>query len=402
MNDTFSLTFKNQVVFLTLLFLSIFELTENTLRVTGNNMLTLLLYLSLSVLILASTKNYRFLLTHRDLIIIISMYFLTIFTSSFINNDFNIELILKLLGSFTFIVISIKTDWHNKSIIFIAYIISLSILFLFWDWTFDISNSPFRNFASGFRNPNGLAILLFCGTYFLTLATYHVSNIILKSYFIVSLLISFFLITETGARSILLSLILVVLIILIHKYRNSFIYYIIFIALAFNFLFIFMYIKLPNTAIGDGLNKISISVFSKGFFSGRERIWSAVWDHSMTSPLFGHGISSKAGHIDGITTSTHNQYLQIFMESGIIGLTIFLIFLYFIWILLLKNMHTFEGVLSVGFFIATIIYSNFELTLFQNNFHIGMIQWLIITLGISSQYKTYSSKGVNVNDMPIK
>ncbi|GEN58052.1 hypothetical protein GCM10012290_25930 [Halolactibacillus alkaliphilus] len=402
MNNIFSLTLKNQVIFLTLLFLSIFELTENTFRTTGDYMLTLLLYLSLSILILAPTKNYGSLLSQRDIIIVICLYFVTIFTSSFINNDFNINLILKLLGSFTFIIISIKTTWRKKSIIYISYIISISIFYLLLDWFFGISTSPFRDFTSGFRNPNGLAILLFCGTYFIILSFHYVSNKLLKSFFITMLLISLFLISETGARSISLSIFIVILILLINKYRRNLAYYAFFIALGFNLLFILIYVKLPNTTIGYKLNNISTSLFSKGFFSGREHIWSEVWNHSINSPLIGHGISSKAGHINGVNTSTHNQYLQIFMESGVIGLTFFLIFLYLMWGLLSRNLNTFEGALSAGFFIATVIYSNYELTLFQNNFHIGMIQWLIITIGISDQYKKSLSKGVVINELPNK
>lgn len=48
--------------------------------------------------------------------------------------------------------------------------------------------------------------------------------------------------------------------------------------------------------------------------------------------------------------------------------------------------------LSASFLIAVIIHQTFELTFTQNNFGIGLIQWLVILIGLSVDLKTSLKK----------
>ncbi|GEM05799.1 hypothetical protein HMI01_27870 [Halolactibacillus miurensis] len=107
-----------------------------------------------------------------------------------------------------------------------------------------------------------------------------------------------------------------------------------------------------------------------------------MWTHIAEAPILGHGISTDPNYIESIGTSAHNQYLQIILESGFLGISLFIIFLYQLWLLLRKNQNHFTGMLSSAYLIAFIFYETFEVTLFQNNFNIGLIQWLIITMGV--------------------
>jgi O-antigen ligase len=71
--------------------------------------------------------------------------------------------------------------------------------------------------------------------------------------------------------------------------------------------------------------------------SGRAGLWQVAGEHINDRPIFGHGL----GSFDSIVTPDiretlsdkgvgdwHNQYLQIYMESGFIGLVLFLWMLY--------------------------------------------------------------------------
>ena len=60
------------------------------------------------------------------------------------------------------------------------------------------------------------------------------------------------------------------------------------------------------------------------------------------------------------------------LEVGLIGLSYSCLYRA-IWKLILDSQNTLEGRLSTSFFISILIYSTFELTLFQNNFQIGLI-----------------------------
>ncbi|MCE7792393.1 O-antigen ligase family protein, partial [Salipaludibacillus sp. CUR1] len=60
-------------------------------------------------------------------------------------------------------------------------------------------------------------------------------------------------------------------------------------------------------------------------FSGRTRIWDSVFDTIPNSLWYGFGINSEV--LGGIVTyfAAHNMILQIFLDTGLIGLTLFFI-----------------------------------------------------------------------------
>ena len=66
-------------------------------------------------------------------------------------------------------------------------------------------------------------------------------------------------------------------------------------------------------------------------FSGREEMWSKVWDEYLESPVKGHGyfLTSSTGEMEvwdmKANHSAHNIYLQVVSGTGVIGLTLFLI-----------------------------------------------------------------------------
>jgi len=66
-------------------------------------------------------------------------------------------------------------------------------------------------------------------------------------------------------------------------------------------------------------------------FSGREEMWTKVWNEYLKSPLTGHGyfLTSSTGEMevwDMLANHTaHNIYLQVLSGTGIIGLLLFLI-----------------------------------------------------------------------------
>ncbi len=80
-----------------------------------------------------------------------------------------------------------------------------------------------------------------------------------------------------------------------------------------------------------------------GYSSGREVIWRVGWRMFRESPWLGSGIGSVGARYDGIVrsledvseerrnmhyTELHNQYLQIAVEQGLVGLSLFLWILY--------------------------------------------------------------------------
>lgn len=64
-----------------------------------------------------------------------------------------------------------------------------------------------------------------------------------------------------------------------------------------------------------------------GVLQGREVLWAVAYDMIASAPIFGHGFGSYSyitEQMQMFTTSTHNYYLQIFAELGIIGLILYI------------------------------------------------------------------------------
>ena len=308
--------------------------------------------------------------------------FITIQALSFlINNDPGYLLFFYVLSVFAFIILSIQLKWDRNLLIGIGYIISFLIILLFieWDWSPIIG----ARFKSIFRNPNALAVFIFGSLYFQILTFKKVRKIGLKIYFLIILSISLILLLATNSRAVFIAVLVVIVVSALQMYKPKLVKYAFWMAMAFNVSFLFIYVKLYNTVIGNLLNNFSLHIFNKNFFSGREKIWFNVWQHIEKSFLFGHGISATARPLNEAGHTSHNQYLQTFLEVGLIGFILFCLILWAIWKLLLDSQNTLEGRLSTSFFISILIYSTFELTLFQNNFQIGLIQWTIITIGIN-------------------
>ncbi len=62
--------------------------------------------------------------------------------------------------------------------------------------------------------------------------------------------------------------------------------------------------------------------------SGRSDAWSYFWDEAQVNPIFGRGLNSvvvlgsAAQGLDGDFRQAHNEYLQIFVEGGIVGVVL--------------------------------------------------------------------------------
>ncbi|MFL2077339.1 O-antigen ligase family protein [Marinilactibacillus psychrotolerans] len=93
-----------------------------------------------------------------------------------------------------------------------------------------------------------------------------------------------------------------------------------------------LYSQLQYSNLGIMLNEYSRELFSKNFFSGRQYIWEYTLSFIRDQPIFGYGYSNDVLLSLGITASTHNLYLSLLLQGGIILLMIFIMFMYQIWI----------------------------------------------------------------------
>lgn len=315
-------------------------------------------------------------------IILMSILFSVSFmTSPYMDESFElIQLILLLV----YIVGAARLAWDRQALTIAGVLFSFATIFFFYEWI--QLDFPTAGFKSIYRNENYLGILLYCLFYFHILCL-RLSKHIGRLFFLAITLMDLTLIVMTSARSILIALLSLLVFWTILKIRHKLFSKLIYFVIIGNFLFIGIYVWLSHVRLGTILNEWSRSLFNKNLFSGRTEIWISVMQEVVHKPFFGYGIGVKASHITDFPLTSHNMYLQILMEFGLIGVLLFVFLLIAIWKLLIKRLDHFVGRWSSCFMLSILVYLSFELTLFQNNYSIALFQWLIMTVGINIKDK---------------
>lgn len=212
----------------------------------------------------------------------------------------------------------------------------------------------------------------------------------------VYLIISLILIYVGESRSIFISVLITLLIYIFWEKisKNLFrMLIVIFTVLISVLSFTFIYPQLHIIWSGFyRLNQWSLNYTGKNIYSGREEIWSKLIDIILQKPLFGYGPGILTEDVISTTVSAHNFYLQIALQNGIIGLFLFLMFFIYLWCLFYYNRCDKYVRLSASYFIGILFYQLFEVSLTQNQLSIGIMQWLIISIGISRVLYRKSNK----------
>jgi O-antigen ligase len=81
--------------------------------------------------------------------------------------------------------------------------------------------------------------------------------------------------------------------------------------------------------------------FTDGHLSGRDLIWEDLTQHLMDNPIFGSGLSVLKSRF-GSFTSPHNVPLEVYLTTGVIGLSLFFYFLFCVYSSALKAERNFN------------------------------------------------------------
>ncbi len=109
-------------------------------------------------------------------------------------------------------------------------------------------------------------------------------------------------------------------------------------------------------------------------------------------PIFGFGPNTVATDVIGRNASSHNLYVNMALQIGYLGLLIFILILFVIFMRYVSKGHNQLVRLAVAAFIAILAHQLFEITLVQNQLSIGLIQWLVIATGAAMTLKYYDIK----------
>ncbi|WP_430790312.1 O-antigen ligase family protein [Virgibacillus flavescens] len=312
----------------------------------------------------------------------------TVFTGMYIiihivhqNTGDNSALILILLN-ILYVFALAHLRWKDKQFVIFAFISVLFISVLFIHWLY--AGAPMLKFYSLIRNPNITGVFFSCLLFFPIVAFTYVrkwGRVILA----IGIIMASILVYVTSARAAMLLIITVILSRLILLYSSKIFSWLFYGVIIYNGLFVLVYGLLARSSYFKELNKWSIENFGKNFFSGRQHVWGPAIDYGKDALLLGHkiGIVPK-DFIEGtVYVHSHNQFLQIFLESGLVGLLSFLLLLFGIWRVYQKGIDSPTVQWSACFFLGIMIYQSVEISLFFNMSSIGLLHWFIISIGMS-------------------
>lgn len=135
-------------------------------------------------------------------------------------------------------------------------------------------------------------------------------------------------------------------------------------------------------------NILSVKYFGKNIDSSRSYLWMTSLSELKGMKLIfglGTGTTPSMGRYAG--SSFHNSFIQTVMQNGIWGLTCLIVIFYLIWEKLTQINARSLRALFLSAFIAVVAYNCMECCLLQNKTFLGMLQWILLAIGLN-----YSAK----------
>lgn len=325
----------------------------------------------------------RFIPLYSAMFLFASLHILLYAARRVYDDDYAITMILLNL-LFLLAVIHIKIE--SNHILLFSRISLFVTLLLIVQWLFD--GSPMSNFKGDIRNPNIMGVFASCLLCFLIIG-FHIAKNRERYVYLLGIAAILFIIYVSSARAVLLLLAAVggsAVILYFSKKAFSLLFYLV---ITFSAFFLLLTGKLANSPYFGVLNTWSKGVFGKGFLSGRQDIWSPALNFALRDPFFGHkvGIVPSEYIDDRFFKHVHNQFLQIFLETGLVGIVLFVLVLLFIWRIYQKGLNDIVVRWSACFFLGIIVYQTVEISLLGNKIEpISLLHWLIIGIGLNKVY----------------
>ncbi|GGK04675.1 hypothetical protein GCM10007063_28760 [Lentibacillus kapialis] len=302
------------------------------------------------------------------------------------------EVLTVILLVLTFLLTMIHIPWKENQLDIFAYLSAGLTLLIFLHWL--IEGLPMMKFQGLIRNPNITGSMLATFMFF-PIVRFNMAKTVGKIILGTGIASALLLIYASSARAVLLLILTMAIARVILRLSKKIFSKLFYLVMAFNVIFVLVYGSLSRVSFLEKINQWSMDTFGKSLFSGRQNIWDKAIGFGAEKPLLGHeiGILPKDFMEGTHYVHAHNQYLHIFLESGFLGLISFVLLLFGIWTVFLKRLDLTVVRWAACFFLGLLIYESVEVSFFHYLYSIGLMQWLIIGVGLSTVlYSTYAQK----------
>lgn len=375
MRQVFKVDNLSSIVFSALLLLAIFTRVADIYgaRLIGKYTLVAFIIWMFLTIIFKKTFLKSDLKLFFPLLIFTSFY---IFKAESIINSDDFFIILNHVIFFMIVFVLTNVSWEKKQIKMLSSLFYISFPVLF-AMTFALTESLNKNTIGAYSYFLAFFPLLYLLGYSKSLKRTQI--------FLISA-ITLILIFSSDSRSILISIAVSLFTFLIWRLLSSYksLFYIYFISIiGFIYWFTVEWPKAYSWKYYYLLNEWSYNLTGKELSTGRERIWERLFKFMQEKLYFGYGSSVIPEDLTGTPLSAHNLYIQIGLQIGLVGLLFLIIFMFFVWKNLWKNRFDIKVKLVASYLVGILIYQIFEVSLTQNQFGLGLLQWMIIGFGLS-------------------
>ncbi|WP_309120842.1 O-antigen ligase family protein [Paenibacillus sp.] len=122
----------------------------------------------------------------------------------------------------------------------------------------------------------------------------------------------------------------------------------------------------------------------ENFFSGRQVIWANILENVKDDRMFGLGSDITSQMLNNLNLSAHNQYLEIYAQSGIVGLVIFVTIIFMIWAIHYKYKSSKYSRFNIAFLSSLMVMGITSVCLYQTNMALASIFWFVLGLGTNN------------------
>jgi O-antigen ligase len=244
-----------------------------------------------------------------------------------------------------------------------------------------------RDFSGVFVNPNVMAMYtLVVFSLLLIVYNYDINDFVSDKLILICSILLYLIILLTGSRSAFLSVNILLAIYIVYPYiqGRSFLYNTLFIISLLGPITLAL-VLLNSKSLGyyEYIQSVSTELFGKQtILYERGIIWSKMINIILDNPIIGVGSGYTPSDFMNTGLSGHNLYLQIAMQSGILGLLSVFYLLWYLWDVLCRYGGGTPARVSASFLICVLFHQMFEVVLFQNNIPIAVGMWLVLSIGL--------------------
>ena len=194
-----------------------------------------------------------------------------------------------------------------------------------------------------------------------------------------------YLVWCSKVRTALLGVLLVFLLIIIFKFinkkiRRSILKLAKWILFASLIIIIVIYPQFDRFPFYEEVSNYIYIHTGKIFFSGRNEIWIEALNIAKKSPLLGYGLD----YSQQFDISVHNSYLNILLQTGILGIFAFLLLINNILNTIIKKNQFLSTILFI-FAIVNLLISSAEVMLLQGQLVLQLVIWCLFGIGINQK-----------------